>query len=96
MAEGWLCVGRTCQQVTHTNIGTLVGWCPKLLIFQTPVWCAKGQSVGIRQLERHLATLGTGEIVGKVEIDTPTLISGHWYALSVDAVQGGWRDLVSG
>ena len=46
--------------------------------------CRKGKSVSIGQTQRHLPTLGTGEVVGEEEVERNALIGRQGNRLSVE------------
>ena len=58
----------------HTDIRPFVGRCPELLVCQALMRGAKGQSVGKRQSQGHFPSVGTGEIVGEMEVYRPALV----------------------
>ena len=67
-------VVRTVGQETHADVGTLIGRCAELLLFESSMWGTEGQAVGKSQTECHFPTVGTREIVGEMEIDGISLV----------------------
>ena len=76
------------ETIGHTDIHTFVGRSPEGVGLKFLVRRRERQAVGIGQLERHLPTGGSREIVGEEQVDGIFLVGGQRDALTAELHAG--------